>query len=80
MLLPTPPAPRLAWYIVKCHNDPSTWRDIDKNGVHDEVDEVREALWQHHHLLYGYYDWFATVYSENENAPGEPDVYNISFK
>ena len=48
--------------------------------MHDEVDEVREALWQHHHLLYGYYDWFATVYSENENAPGEPDVYNISFK
>ena len=69
----------LAYYIVKCHHDPTTWRDIDKNGVHDEVDEVREALWQHHRVLYGAFDYYSTLYSDNENSLGEPDVFNMSF-
>ena len=115
----------LSFYIVKSHRDPSTWRDIDKNGMHDEVgggregmaeradgyapspsharrtftarahttssrvcggacphtqvDEVAEALFQHHRLLYGAYDHYAAKYSENETAPGEPDVWNVSF-
>lgn len=69
----------LAWYIVKCHHDPTSWRDLDRNGVHDEVDEVKEALWQHHRMIYGAFDYYATLYSDNENAPGEPDVFNISL-
>ena len=69
----------LAWYIVKCHHDPTSWRDLDQNGTHDEVDEVREACFQHHRLIYGAFDYYATLYSDNENAPGEPDVFNISF-
>jgi len=70
----------LAWYIVKCHNDPSTWRDLDRNGTHDEVDEVREVLWQHHRMLYGAHEYYSTLYSEVETTAGEPDVYNTSFK
>ena len=69
----------LAWYIVKVHHDPGTWKDIDRNGVHDEVDEVREQLWRHHRLLYNTFDFYSALYSENENSPGEPDVFNMSF-
>ena len=47
--------------------------------MHDEVDEVREALWQHHRVLYGAFDYYSTLYSDNENSPGEPDVFNMSF-
>lgn len=66
----------LSMYIVKCHRDPSTWRDIDANGVHDEVDEVRDALYRHAHLIYGAYDYYASLHSDYEPIPGEPDVYN----
>ena len=41
----------LGWYIVKCHHEPSTWRDLDRAADHDEVGEVREALWLHHHKV-----------------------------
>ena len=40
---------------------------------------MREALWSHHRLVYGAYDYYAALYSDNENTPGEPDVFNISF-
>ena len=40
---------------------------------------MREALWSHHRLVYGAYDYYAALYSDNENAPGEPDVFNVSF-
>ena len=40
---------------------------------------MRETLWQHHRLLYGAHDYYSCLYSDNENAPGEPDVFNISF-
>ena len=33
--------------------------------------QVREALWQHHRLIYGAYDYYSALYSENENALGE---------
>ena len=69
----------LAWYIVKCQNEPQTWRDLDRHGSFGEVEEVREALWRHYHALYGAFDYYAVLYSENENAPGEPDVFNMSF-
>ena len=39
----------LAWHIVKCHHDPTTWRDLDRNGTHDEVDEVRLHMHTHVH-------------------------------
>ena len=26
-------AHQLAYHIVRCHKDPTTWRDIDKNGT-----------------------------------------------
>ena len=73
----------LAWSIVKWQHEPSTWRDLDRNsvnsGAYTEVDEVREALWQHHRMIYGAFDYYSVLYSENENAPGEPDVFNMSF-
>lgn len=47
----------LGFYIVKCHHDPTTWRDIDKNGVHDEIDEVKDALFKHVHMIYGAFDY-----------------------
>ena len=72
-------AHELGWYIVKCHNDPSTWRDLDRNGTHDEVDEVREALWQHHRAIYGCFEYYSALYSDTETAPGEPDVYNMTL-
>jgi hypothetical protein len=74
-------AHELSWYIVKTQNDPSTWRDLDRSNVSadGEVEEVREALWQHHRLIYGAYDYYSALYSENENALGEPDIFNISF-
>jgi len=69
----------LGWLIVKSHHDPTTWRDLDRNGIHDEIDEVREALWQHHRIVYGAFEYYALLYSETETAPGEADVYNVSF-
>ena len=72
-------AHELAWHIVKCQRDPSTWRDMDKNGVHDEVDEVKEALFQHHRMIYGAFDYYSALYSEQESTQGEPDVFNMTF-
>jgi len=45
----------------------------------DEVDRVREVLWQHHRLIYGSFDYYASLYSEGQTAEGEPDIYNMSF-
>ena len=30
-------------------------------------------------MIYGAFDYYAVLYSENENSPGEPDVFNMSF-
>lgn len=67
----------LAWHIVKSHRDPTTWRDLDRNGVHDEVDEVRDTLWQHARTIYGAFDFYAALYSDGQAVPGEPDVFNL---
>ena len=64
--------------IVKCDDD-KEWRDSDGNGTHDEVDEVREALWAYAFEIYGAFDYYAVLFSEVENAAGEPDVFNMSF-
>jgi len=69
----------LGWFIVKCHNDPSQWRDLDRNGIHDEVDEVREVLWEYQAVLNGAFDYYAALFSEAEVTAGEPDIYHISF-
>ena len=53
---------RLAWYIVKCHHDPSTWRGLDKSAEHPEVAEVRDALWKHQRMLYGAYDYYSALH------------------
>jgi len=69
----------LGWLIVKSHHDPTTWRDIDKNGTHDEIDEVSDALWKHHRVVYGIFEYYSTLYSDVETSSGEPDVYAMSF-
>ena len=53
-------------------------RDMEHDGG-GEVDRVREVLWQHHRLIYGSFDYYASLYSEGQTAEGEPDVYNMSF-
>ena len=55
-------------YIVKCQNDPTSWKGLSKESAFGEVDEVREALWQHHRLVYNAYDHYACLYSESEHA------------
>lgn len=59
-------------------------RDMEHDGGGrlaevDEVDRVREVLWQHHRLIYGSFDYYASLYSEGQTAEGEPDIYNMSF-
>ena len=53
-------------------------RDMEHDGG-GEVDRVREVLWQHHRLIYGSFDYYASLYSEGQTAEGEPDIYNMSF-
>ena len=53
-------------------------RDMEHDGGGD-VDRVREVLWQHHRLIYGSFDYYASLYSEGQTAEGEPDIYNMSF-
>lgn len=74
----------LTWTIVKAGHDPANWKNLDKasalkGGEFDEVDEVQAVLWQHYRMVYGAFDYYAVLFSENENAPGEPDVFNISL-
>ena len=76
----------LAWHIVKCQRDPRTWKSLERGGNYGEVDEVRDALWEHAKLIYGAYDYYACLYSESGEPVGddskaavEVDVYNISF-
>lgn len=54
-------------------------RDSDGNGMADEVEEVIDAMWNNHRIIYGAFDYYACLYSEATNALGEADVYNISF-
>ena len=72
-------AHELSWYIVKCQNDPSTWRDLDRDNAFGEVEEVREALWQHHRLVYGAYDYYSCLYSDMEvrNLPVAPSFHGL---
>lgn len=72
-------AHELGAYIVKSLREPSTWRDIDMNGCHDEVDEVHDVLFAQHRLIYGAFEYYSVAYSENELSKGEPDVWSISF-
>jgi hypothetical protein len=74
-------AHELSWLIVRTGNDPATWRELDraKVGGFGEVQEVADAIWQHHKLIYGAYDYYSCLYSESENAAGEPDIFNITF-
>lgn len=67
-------------HIVKLQRDPTTWRDIDKNGIHDEIDEVRAVLSRHQALVYGVFDYLAALFSDHEHVPGEPDIFNITFQ
>lgn len=75
----------LEWHIIKCHHEASEWRDLDRNGVHDEVDEVTSMLFRYHRALYGAFDHYATLYSEvagkaeGREDTGEADVFNVSF-
>lgn len=65
-------------FIVQKCRDPKAWRDIDRDGSHDEVDEVRDALFRHVRMVYGAFDYYAALSSELDPS-GEPDVFNISF-
>ena len=65
--------------IQRCGTDNDEWRDIDGDGMHDEVQEVHDALWHCAHEIYGAYDYYCVLHSNDENAKGEPDVFNITF-
>ena len=75
----------LEWYIIKCHHDSSSWRDLDRNGTHDEVDEVTAMLARYARPIYGAFDHYATLYSEvagkaeGREGTGESDVFNVTF-
>ena len=69
----------LRWFIIKHHFEPAKWRSLNKNGDHEEVREVREELWRHHHILYGVFEYYCVLYSETETSKGEPDVFSMSF-
>ena len=51
--------------------------DADGDGVLDEVEEVRDELFRHHHVLYGCFDYYATYYSEE--GVKEVDTWNLTF-
>jgi hypothetical protein len=69
----------LAWFIIKCSHDPSTWQTLDRAGQYEVVDGVREQLRRHRRAIYGCFDYYAILYSETETVEGEPDVFNVSF-
>ena len=55
------------------------WVDADGNGTHDSVDSAREALWAHHHLLYGMFSYYAALLSDRADESGEIPIYDWSF-
>ena len=72
-------AHNLSWFIVKSQRDPSEWKSIDRNAAFGEVKEVKEALWQHYKLIYGAYDYYSMLYTDDGGGPEEPDTFNITF-
>lgn len=44
-----------------------------------QVGKVAEALWEHHDLIYGAFDYYAALHSDMETSTDEPDVFSISF-
>ena len=57
-------------YIMKNDDEVGTWRDEDNDGVHDEILEVKDALWRNARAIYGAFDWYASNDSEG---------YDLSF-
>eukprot|EP00966_Prymnesium_polylepis_P228094 5278354-Prymnesium_polylepis.1 len=64
--------------IIK-RDDDEAWRDDDGDGIHDEVAEVRDALWHCAHEIYGIFEYFSVLFSDGEDAVGEPSVFDMSF-
>ena len=60
-------------------NHEHIWLDSDNNGVHDSVDATKEALWQHHELLYRVFDYYCTIYGSKRTASGEYDIFNMNL-
>ena len=72
-------AHNLSWFIVKSQRDPSEWKTIDRSAAFAEVKEVKEALWTHYKLIYGAYDYYSMLYTDDGGGPEEPDLFNITF-
>lgn len=72
-------AHNLSWFIVKSQRDPSEWKTIDRSAAFAEVGEVKEALWQHYKVIYGAYDYYSMLYTNDGDGPEEPDTFNITF-
>ena len=54
--------------VIVRHDDNATV-DADGDGVADEVSEVEQVLWEHHHLIYTAFDFFASL--------GAKDIFHV---
>jgi CRP-like cAMP-binding protein len=43
-------------------------------------DEVKEILWQHHHILFGAFDYYCCLFDTGKDAHGEVDAFMMSYK
>ena len=61
------------------YSDRPKWRDVDGDGLHDEINEVADALWKYARLLYGAFDYYAAHFAERDKKTGEYDLFNMTF-
>ena len=68
-------------FILRNDDRGDVWIDQDGNGTHDEVDEVRDTLFEHHRAIYGAFDYYACMHSAGDLTLSacEADVFNINL-
>ena len=49
------------------------------NGVHDAIDDVGNALWEHSNLIYGSFDYYASIIEGGRDAHGEVDIFALTY-
>ena len=54
--------------------------DDDGDGIFDAVESTMEALWHHHHLIYGAFDYYAALMEGKRDSHGEVAIWSISYK